>query len=188
MLTYLTPDSTIETFHLPDDIAFSEDETALLWDLRPDYPHKVIVFGKEHNTPRLVRSYGESYAFSGTVAHATVIPEMFNKLIEYFSKRYGREFNQFLVNWYRNGEDYIGFHSDDEQQLVDGTEIVGVSLGATRDFVLKHKTTKESTVVSADNNSVIVMGGACQRTHKHSVPKRLRVRGYRISLTLRAFV
>ena len=179
--------TSIEHFQLPNDIEFSPKDIEFIWNLRPSHPHEVLVCGKKHLTPRLVQSYGYDYKFSGTVAKSQEIPEIFTNLLVYCSNKYKRNFNQILVNWYRDGKDNIGFHSDDEDQLVDGAEIITVSLGATRDFILKDKKSKCKTVIEASNNMMIVMGGTCQKTHQHSVPKRLRVKEYRISITLREF-
>ena len=49
------------------------------------------------------------------------------------------------------------------------------------------KATKKKQTFLLENNSVFVMGGTCQKTHKHGLPKRKKVKDYRISLTFREF-
>ncbi len=92
-----------------------------------------------------------------------------------------------LINWYRDGNDYIGMHSDDEKQMKAETPVATVSLGTQRDFFLVEKKTKKKQVFKLENNSVFVMGGTCQKTHKHGLPKRKKIKTYRISLTFREF-
>jgi alkylated DNA repair dioxygenase AlkB len=141
-----------------------------------------------YDTPRLQQAYGKDYAFSGTISKALPIPEIFVGLIEYMNMRYSRNFNMLLINWYLTGENYIGMHSDDESKMTPDSPVITISFGSTRDFVLKNKTTNEKIMIPMTNNDVLVMGGKCQKTHRHGVPKRLRVKSPRISVTLREFI
>ena len=178
----------IEHFQLPVSLEIGDEMQEEIWGMKPDAPSKVKVFGKEYNTPRLQRAYGKSYSFSGSVAEATEpIPEMFMKIVDFLNKRYHRNFNMMLINWYRDGNDYIGMHSDDEKQLKENSPVVTISLGVERDFVLKNMETNERNVYNLENNSVLTMGGTCQKTHKHGLPVRKKVTDYRISLTFREF-
>jgi alkylated DNA repair dioxygenase AlkB len=95
-------------------------------------------------------------------------------------------FNFCLLNWYRNGDECVGEHSDDESDLVPGAVIACVSLGATRTFVLRHKT-RAGLVrrMVLENGSLLVMRGATQRFWKHGVPRDRRVLNGRVSLTFR---
>ena len=68
-----------------------------------------------------------------------------------------------LINWYRNGNDYIGMHSDDEKQLKENSPVVTISLGVERDFILKNIETKEKSVYNLENNSVLTMGGTAKK-------------------------
>ena len=81
--------------------------------------------------------------------------------------KYKVNFNQILLNWYRDGEDYIGMHSDDESEIIKNTPIITVSLGTTRDFVLQEKEKCEGErkreVIKMEDNMAVVMGGTCQR-------------------------
>ena len=178
----------IEQIQLPPQLEISDETRKQIWDTRPDLPSKVKVFGKEYNTPRLQRAYGKSYSFSGSVAEAVEpIPEMFQELIDFLNKRYHRNFNMMLINWYRNGKDNIGFHSDDEKQIKKHSPVVTISLGVDRDFVLKNIKTGEKNVYNLKNNQAFTMGGTCQETHKHCLPVRKKITDYRISLTFREF-
>ena len=188
MSSYQQMRQTIEYFMLPKEVALTPDDIVTLWTMRPEHPHQIKIFGKLIYTPRLQQAYGKDYMFSGTVSRALPIPEFLKPLIVYLNKRLSIETNMVLINWYRDGTDYIGMHSDDEKQIKPNTQVITASFGVTRDFVLRNKTTKERVVIPVENNSVLVMKSGCQKTHTHGVPKRKRVKDYRISLTLREFV
>ena len=108
-------------------------------------------------------------------------------------------YNMCLINFYRDGNDYIGFHADDEKQLVPNAPIYSISLGAIRKFRLKMKSNmlndnyatgtcgEDDIEFNLTSGSLIVMGGMCQKTHKHCVPKQKKVTEMRINLTFRAF-
>jgi len=177
-----------EYYILPVDLRFDDKLVEKVWEMRPPKAHKIRVFGKEHYTPRLQQAYGRDYPFSGTTARSGgPIPLIFQNLLVYLSKKHSANFNMMLINWYRDGNDYIGMHSDDESHMKADTPVVTVSLGAERDFFLVEKATKKKQTFLLENNSVFVMGGTCQKTHKHGLPKRKKVKDYRISLTFREF-
>ena len=93
-----------------------------------------------------------------------------------------------LLNLYRDGQDSILWHSDDEAELGHAPTIASVSLGATRDFVMRRKddhTVKET--VALTHGSLVVMRGDSQSAWQHAVPKRARVTEPRINLTFRWF-
>eukprot|EP01132_Coremiostelium_polycephalum_P002395 gene2395-2962_t len=100
------------------------------------------------------------------------------------------EFDYVLINYYRDGKDYIGFHADNEARNPEFRTIASVSLGATRSFLIRHRsdlknTQKEQAKYSLTNGSLIVMDGEFQTHYKHSVPKELKVKDCRINLTFR---
>ena len=138
--------------------------------------------------PRLQQTQGKSYTFSGTTLKSnSEIDPIFNNVISYLNEELNANFNMILINWYRDGNDYIGYHSDDESQLKKNSKIVIISLGVTRDFYFKHKKTKEIIKYKLEPNSVIVMSNNCQKEFQHSLPKRTKIKDYRISITLREF-
>lgn len=102
--------------------------------------------------------------------------------IEDFS---GTDFNSLLINLYRGGHDSIGFHADDEPELGANPVVASLSLGATRDFVLKHKTSGEKQTYALTDGCLLVMAGTCQNVYLHAVPKTRREVGERINLTFR---
>lgn len=105
-----------------------------------------------------------------------------------------RPYNGCLQNWY-HPEDTIGLHADDERDLLDRYPIFSLSWGGTRRFVLKPREKKETLIpkveVYLEDGDLLVMGGNCQKTHRHEVPKLRATKdpgtSDRISWTVRAF-
>ena len=107
-------------------------------------------------------------------------------------------FNFCLVNFYADGKDSIAYHSDDEKFLGVDPAIASISLGARRDFLMKHKPAPPSSGAVAAKEpqalklalgpgDMVLMRGATQANWLHSIPKRQSVdgRGGRINITFR---
>src|SRR5262249_33301040 len=97
----------------------------------------------------------------------------------------GAPFNSLLLNYYRHGSDSIGYHSDDEKELGHNPIVPSLSLGATRQFILRHTRTKERLTFDLTHGSLLIMAGTTQHHWKHTVPKTKRPVGKRINLTFR---
>lgn len=169
----------VESF-LPAELA-----DAYFVDLRDNcaWEQKPGIFG--HLQPRLTASYGEpgvTYRYSRTVNVA--IPWT-KTLLEIKSRIEAIEgsYNYCLLNRYRNGQDSMGIHADNEPEM--GNIIGSVSLGATRTFRIKHNTTRETMSFSLEHGSLIIMAGTMQDYWKHEVPKTKQPVGERINLTYR---
>ncbi len=138
--------------------------------------------------PRLTAWYADEglvYRYSGVTHQGrgwTAGLQQVKKRIEQAS---GVEFNSLLLNLYRDGRDSIGLHADDEPELGINPVVASLSLGASRDFVLKHKRTGEKQTVQLTDGCLLVMGGTCQSVYLHGVPKTKRPVGERINLTFR---
>ena len=81
-----------------------------------------------------------------------------------------------------DGSKYIGYHIDDEGGL-DGC-VYAFSYGVSRRFKFKNKATGVVDTVMLDNNSLLVMGENCQKTHKHSLPIMKKIKERRISVSV----
>jgi len=134
--------------------------------------------------PRLTSWHGEpgtSYTYSGKRFEPLPWPDLLlplrKELVEI------GEFNSVLVNYYRDGKDSVGFHSDDEPEL--GPVIASVSLGSARRFVLKRKSDDEKVEYLLGGGDCLLMKGALQRYWAHSVPKTSKPVGPRMNLTFR---
>jgi len=161
-----------------------------LWLEKPTEPHQIIMFGKLINSPRLQKNFGKDYKFSGTKIKAFKIKHNYLKnILKYVKKKFKHNFNQMLINYYRNGNDYIGKHSDDEKQKIKNTPILSFSFGATRKFNIYSKKTKQKILtLELPNNSLIVMGGQLQIFYKHGIPKQPKINEKRINITFRSFI
>ncbi|EFA81566.1 putative alkylated DNA repair protein [Heterostelium album PN500] len=95
------------------------------------------------------------------------------------------KFDYVLVNYYRNGKDHIGLHSDKEAISETTRTIASVSLGATRRFILKPNDGEADIEFSLNAGSLLVMAEETQLYWKHCVPKELKVIQPRINLTFR---
>ena len=148
----------------------------------------VKVYGKSHLTPRLSCWMGDAgldYQYSNLTMHPTPWSDDLLKLKVKLESVTGDKFNSVLINFYRNGADSNGWHSDDEPELGDKPVIASLSLGATRDFKLRHKLKPElKHSLPLENGSLLMMRGLTQAFWQHQIPKRARAEP-RINLTFR---
>lgn len=91
----------------------------------------------------------------------------------------GSTYNFCLVNYYASGEDSISYHSDDERFLGADPSIASISLGAQRDFLMRHKPTQavggsrqQPVKFALASGDMVVMRGKTQANWLHSIPKR----------------
>jgi len=165
---------------------FSDIETTTPWE-----SVELTVFGRKVNEPRLsawMNSDGRPYVYSGTsrIAHQfTPVLENSRVLVEQHT---GHHFNSALVNLYRNGDDALGWHADDEPENGREPVIASVSFGAVRRFDLRHRETKETVKVDLTSGSLLLMSGATQHKWVHQVPRQRKVRAPRINVTFRRLV
>jgi alkylated DNA repair dioxygenase AlkB len=90
-----------------------------------------------------------------------------------------------LLNLYRDGNDKMGWHADNEPELGSEPVIASLSLGVTRKFRFRHRTTKEIVECELPTGSLVVMSGLSQKCWVHEVPRQKRVTNSRINLTFR---
>ena len=150
-----------------------------------------IIKGKKVKSPRLTAMYGNrDYTYSGQTKKS--IP--FNKGLKYISKEIEKflklpenYFNGCLLNYYRDGNDSISYHTDNEKDMDKEGIIAVISIGAERKFYLKNQKTKEVVKYTLPNLSLAIMNPICQREWFHSIPKEKKIKEPRISLTFRKF-
>jgi len=150
----------------------------------------ITIYGKTYPQPRKVAWYGDKgihYTYSNILMKALPwTPELYKiKLI--LEERLQCPFNSVLINLYRNGEDHMSYHSDDEKELGQNPTIASLSFGATRKFHLKHKFNKsqETINLSVEHGSLIVMSGELQNFWLHKIAKTKKIVGPRLNLTFR---
>ena len=152
---------------------------------------EVKIFGKQIITKRKVAWYadgGVSYTYSNTTkAGLNWTKELFKlkTLIEEITKE---SYNSCLLNLYHDGDEGMGWHSDDEKSIVKHSAIASVSFGAERKFVLKHKATAETVSQHLTDGSLLLMKGETQTYWLHALTKTKKVKSPRINLTFRKMV
>ena len=99
-------------------------------------------------------------------------------------RRYRRRFESVRLAWYRDGQDGVAMHGDRIGRRIADTVVGILSLGAPRRFLLKPVAGGRSLRFDLGGGDLLVMGGACQRTWRHGIPK-VRSAGPRISIQLR---
>ncbi len=146
----------------------------------------ITLWGKSFPQPRLSAWQGTArYRYSGL----TLEPMPFSALVLQIKAAVeavsGQHFNSVLLNYYRDGRDSMGMHSDDEPELGAAPVIASVSFGAMRTFVLKHKRSKAVVKLDLTSGSLLIMSGLTQRHWQHGINKLTRPCGPRVNLTFR---
>jgi alkylated DNA repair dioxygenase AlkB len=138
--------------------------------------------------PRLTAWYadaGLTYRYSGVTHQAIEWTPTLAEVRRRVEEVAGTPFNSLLLNFYRDGQDSIGYHSDAEPELGVNPAIASISLGCVRQFVLKHIKTGAKLKYDLAHGSLLLMGGTCQHHWVHGVPKTKAAVGLRINLTFR---
>lgn len=151
----------------------------------------VVMFGKEITTKRKVAFYadkGISYTYSQRTKIAlnwTPVLEQLKLDVEKYTQQ---KYNACLLNYYHNGTEGMGWHADDEKEIVSNSSIASISLGADRKFSFKHKVTKETASIVLETGSLLEMKGAFQKHWLHALPKTMKNPEPRINLTFRQMI
>jgi alkylated DNA repair dioxygenase AlkB len=148
----------------------------------------IRMFGKTYKVPRKVAWHGDVgavYRYAGVDHEPSPWFPVLEGLRERVAELAGAPFNSVLLNRYRDGNDCMGWHRDNERELGDQPVIASVSLGAERRFDLRHVTTKEQVSCLLPVGSVLVMDGPLQSMWQHRLPRAKKVTEPRINLTFR---
>ena len=152
---------------------------------------KAIIFGKSIVTKRKVAWYGDSdylYTYSNSTKQALAWTEELLFLKQTIENVTGANYNSCLLNLYHNGNEGLGWHSDDEESLGKNNNIASLSLGAERKFLFKHKLTRPTVSILLEHGSLLVMKGSTQSNWLHSLPKSKKISQARINLTFRSIM
>jgi alkylated DNA repair dioxygenase AlkB len=164
------------------DRLLDDVRAALPWGLEASYGRPM---------PRLiawVADAGLRYAYSGVRHVGAGWPPALAAARLAVERAAGRAFNSCLANYYRDGRDSIAWHADDEDCLGVNPVIASVTLGATRDFLLRHKTSRARLSLALSHGSLLIMAGTTQHHWLHSVAKTAEEVGPRINLTFRTIL
>ena len=156
------PDADIELFEKASSPVSEEDYLQRLIIELPWRSESITLYGKTFLQPRLLEFFGDEgvfYRYSKKQYTAKPWTPLLSELRTVAEKLSNASFNCVLANYYRDERDSMGFHSDDEPELGNIPTIVSMSFGATRAFVLKHKTKKEILPVRIplSSGSVLIM-------------------------------
>ena len=149
---------------------------------------KLVMFGKEITTKRMVAFYGDSlmsYTYSNKTKQALTWMPLLLEIKNLINSYTGSNYNACLLNLYHDGEEGMGWHSDDEKEIIPNSSIASLSFGAERKFAIKHKVTKETHSILLESGSLFEMLGSFQKHWLHSMPKSKKIIVPRINLTFR---
>lgn len=156
----------------------------------PWQQHYVGMFGRKIASPRLSSWHGDqhcSYRYSGQryqpAAWTTELAEVRDALHARLDSE--ARFNCVLGNWYRSGQDHMGWHSDDEPELGSAPQIASVSFGAERRFCLRRIDRSARCELTLRHGSVLLMGPAMQTQWQHALPPVKGLQQARLNLTFR---
>ncbi len=148
---------------------------------------EIVMGGRRVLIPRLQAWYGDAgYCYSGLkmtpLAWTAVLLEL-KHTVEVLAEA---RFNSVLLNLYRDGNDSVGWHSDDEVELGGAPIIASVSLGASRNFSLRQKKPGAGRLkLRLNSGDLLLMSGQLQHNWQHQLPKTQLPVGERINLTFR---
>lgn len=147
------------------------------------------MYGKEIIIPRLTAWYGDAemhYSYSGIQLQTEPWTEELLQIKQRIESRSGIRFTSVLLNRYRDGNDSVSWHRDNEKVLRVNPVIASVSFGATRTFKFRHiHDHKLIRSVDLTAGMFILMKNETQHFWEHTIPKSSKATGERISLTFR---
>ena len=193
---------------LPDELA-QRYMDALLAEISWQQPN-ISIAGQSRPIPRLQAWYGEqgtTMAYSGRSFRAQGWHPVLIQIKDAIEACCDATFNSVLVNLYRNGQDSVSWHADDEPEFGPNPTIASVSLGQSRKFSLKPKTVQISQTskegeggalipaakrsarhLELNSGDLLIMRGTTQANWVHAIPKQSRVSSARINLTFRRVI
>jgi alkylated DNA repair dioxygenase AlkB len=186
------PDASV--YYIPDliDENISHQWYTELANLSTWYRPTLKVYGKSVLQSRQIAAYandpGLIVKYSGALVQLhTEYPKVLSSIQRVVEQKLGVQFNHVMLNRYDTGDVYIGLHRDNLENRVIAT----VSLGVERTFIMRHRPAKGNNGTrqwKLGNGSMFVMQGDTQRFWKHEIPKELKIKEGRISLTFRQLV
>ncbi len=139
--------------------------------MKPTY---ITIYGKTWAEKRLVMGCGDPglpYVYSGRTVEVQPWTPTLLQIREEMKQICGWEDppNFCLINWYRNAEDKIGAHSDNESMLRHDRSIISLSLGSTRTFRFHSLNGKKVCDIPLEDGTICEMGCGTQKVYKHSI-------------------
>jgi alkylated DNA repair dioxygenase AlkB len=152
----------------------------------------VKVYDKDVKTPRLTAWYGDPEVYDYTSLGETVPLPWTTDLLMIKSrveKVTGVLFNSVLLNYYRNGNDSVAWHSDNEKALGTHPVIASVTFGQVRSFDIRHKKDHSKKFsIKLESGSLLIMKGDLQQHWDHRIAKSKMPMKERLNLTFRIII
>lgn len=175
---------------------FSQEESDHYLSRLPDEinwkQEPIKIFGKEVMQPRLTAWYGDAnkkYSYSGITMEPQQWTPALLKIKNKIEMVSGIHFNSALLNFYRDGQDSMGWHRDNEKALGVNPVIASVSFGASRTFQFRNFKEKRITKsIKLTHGSLLLMKGETQHLWQHQLPKTNTKIGQRINITFRMII
>lgn len=184
-------DSYGEAYYIPNCFpqGLADEYFSYLKDKVEWRQEAIKMFGKELMQPRLTALYGDptiNYKYSGICMNAIPFPSVIIQIKERVEGISESSFSHVLLNYYRNGQDSMGWHRDNEKELGLDPVIASVTFGESRIFQLRnYKDKKHKVSVLLEHGSLLLMTGSTQHYWEHQLPKSAKKIGGRINLTFR---
>ncbi len=146
---------------------------------------KQKLWDKEYVTPRLTAWYGDTTRISPILPWT---PEL-QTIREQAEALAGITFNSVLLNYYRDGNDSVSWHSDKESIMGSQPVIASVSFGQVRSFDIRNKTDhQEHYSVRLEHGSFLLMKAGLQENWEHRIAKSTKPMRARVNLTFRLVI
>lgn len=171
------------------DAALAERWLQALIEQTPWQQPELFIHGRYHRTPRLTAWYGEPearYRYSGKVHEPLPWTALLDDIRQRLMAEVGQALNAVLLNYYRDGQDSMGWHSDAEPELGREPLIASLNLGGSRRFDLRRVgATRIEHSLTLEHGSLLVMRGPTQHHWQHQVAKTRQACAPRLNLTFR---
>ena len=149
---------------------------------------QIFVFGKKCYQQRSIGFFSNTsigYYYSNQLAKSIPLTNKLKMVLDLINSKFNAEFNGILINKYKDGNEYISAHSDDEKTL-DSIGVVAISIGAVRTFRIRNKIDKKiHTNIKTLPFDIIHMYGNFQNEFTHEIPVEKKIKDVRYSLTFR---
>jgi alkylated DNA repair dioxygenase AlkB len=177
--TYLSSGAWIDL--LPGWVTGSDELFLRLVETVPWYADRRTMYDRVVDVPRLLSWYGEDAELPDPL-----LLEARQLLDRHYRSELGEPFRTAGLCYYRDGRDSVAWHGDTiGRSRYQDTMVAIVSLGAARKLMLRPRSGGSSRGFALGHGDLIVMGGSCQRTWEHAIPKTAKPVGPRISVQFR---
>ena len=176
---------------------FNEEHSDMLFNILKSetrwVQNDIVIFGKKYKIPRLNDWYGSvDMNYSNINFEAKPLTKTLDQIRKKIEKETSSNYNSVLMNLYRNGNDSMGWHSDDENIYNPIAPIASLSLGGSRLMKFKKKIKKglgkKTLKLRLDTGDLIIMKYPTQEMLKHAIPKSPMNIDERINLTFRSVI